>query len=512
MADESTSSIAPDKVEAPTVKDVVGISGVDRPSPEIHPPVYAFLAVALALAAYVLMVWNLNLVMDDLFITLRYAKNLADGHGLVFNIGERVEGYTCFLWVVILAGLARLGVDIESASRALSAAAGALILPLAYASARRLKVSPWIALTAPAMLAAMPAYACWASSGMEALPVACLLAVALWLYVGDHSSLIVPAVLALAIMTRPDAAVIAAVIGAERFFYWRGRAEFWRWTGVFLMVFGPYYVWRCSYYGYPLPNTFYAKVGTTCDQLERGFAYLRDFSKEGGAPVVGSALIGAVLARTRTVVTLLIAGALFCAYVVAVGGDAFGLARFFAPVLPLFAVLAAVGFERLLGGSRWSRVAGAVVAATALIAFACDAWRDLPAAHARGAEYTALVNYQKMVAGWLRNNLRPGEAVATCGIEVVGYYGNVRVIDMLGLVDAHIAHREVAGFGSGLPGHEKYDSDYVLDQRPAYILIPSPSTPLRLSLNAVTDMWKNPRFQNEYVPTRFGFRRRQDLR
>ena len=49
-------------------------------------------------------------VCDDAFIAFRYARNLADGHGLVFNRGERVEGFTDFLWVLELAGLWRLGV------------------------------------------------------------------------------------------------------------------------------------------------------------------------------------------------------------------------------------------------------------------------------------------------------------------------------------------------------------------------------------------------------------------
>src|SRR4051794_37248022 len=41
--------------------------------------------------------------IDDAYISFRYAENLASGHGLVYNLGERVEGYTNFLWVVLLA-------------------------------------------------------------------------------------------------------------------------------------------------------------------------------------------------------------------------------------------------------------------------------------------------------------------------------------------------------------------------------------------------------------------------
>jgi hypothetical protein len=47
-------------------------------------------------------------LIDDSFITLRYARNFARGDGLVFNAGERVEGYTCFLWAWLLGSLLKL--------------------------------------------------------------------------------------------------------------------------------------------------------------------------------------------------------------------------------------------------------------------------------------------------------------------------------------------------------------------------------------------------------------------
>ena len=51
-------------------------------------------------------------VVDDAYITLRYARHLADGAGAVWNAGERVEGYTSFLAVVLIASLHRLGLDL----------------------------------------------------------------------------------------------------------------------------------------------------------------------------------------------------------------------------------------------------------------------------------------------------------------------------------------------------------------------------------------------------------------
>lgn len=82
-------------------------------------------ALALAVAAGIAWALSLDYLSDDTFISFRYARNLARGDGLVFNPSERVEGYTNFLEVVVLAGLYRLGADLVRAGRSLSLASGA---------------------------------------------------------------------------------------------------------------------------------------------------------------------------------------------------------------------------------------------------------------------------------------------------------------------------------------------------------------------------------------------------
>jgi hypothetical protein len=59
------------------------------------------LGVAIACVLFMGFIFSLDLI-DDSYISLRFARNFAQGAGLVFNIGERVEGYTCFLWVWLL--------------------------------------------------------------------------------------------------------------------------------------------------------------------------------------------------------------------------------------------------------------------------------------------------------------------------------------------------------------------------------------------------------------------------
>ena len=79
-----------------------------RPAPPTTGPRPVAGLVFAAIAA-ALVVWRASTLtalfwaQDDAYISFRFARNLVRGHGLVFNVGERVEGYTNFLWTVISA-------------------------------------------------------------------------------------------------------------------------------------------------------------------------------------------------------------------------------------------------------------------------------------------------------------------------------------------------------------------------------------------------------------------------
>ena len=92
-------------------------------------PAWVWFGLALAVFAVhnaTIQPWTL----DDAFITFRYAENLAAGHGPVYNLGERVEGYTTFSWMALLAGARVLGFDVLLASKVLGALVSMGILAL----------------------------------------------------------------------------------------------------------------------------------------------------------------------------------------------------------------------------------------------------------------------------------------------------------------------------------------------------------------------------------------------
>ncbi len=196
-------------------------------------------------------------------------------------------------------------------------------------------------------------------------------------------------------------------------------------------------------------------------------------------------------------------------YVAAVGGDVFGLHRFVVPVMPIWAALAASGLDSVwnIGGIRPRLILRlGLVAITVFFAIGC--YRDFVLAQSWGAAERRMVEWQSNQAAFLRKECNRNESIATIGIGVLGYATDLRIIDMLGLVDTHIAHRKIEHFGSGLPGHEKFDSEYVLDQAPRFIMIPGPPGSAWTRVNAVIDMWNNPRFLAEYEWIGRGFRRK----
>src|SRR5215471_13513339 len=103
---------------------------------------------ALATAGYLIACYQLQRVIaDDAYISFRFARNLAEGYGLVWNIGgEPVEGYTDPLWVFLLSGVCRLGFDIEKIYPwlAIGATLGTIVLILNLVQPKAGRVHPWV--------------------------------------------------------------------------------------------------------------------------------------------------------------------------------------------------------------------------------------------------------------------------------------------------------------------------------------------------------------------------------
>lgn len=447
-----------------------------------------FLVGLVLLVAHNLRFWPWTL--DDAFITFRYAENLAEGLGPVFNPGERVEGYTNFLWMILLSGAHALGADTLTAAKALGALLTLASTALLCVGDRIVPAMPRKTALAAALLSATsPLVTRWSLSGMEVSLLLLLLLSAVLLHLRDREqprlggAVALGVLCALASMTRPDAGLLFAALGLDRLWQVLRRAGREAEGGaqrrgalagmlafglVFVAVYGAYFGWRWSYYGWLLPNTFYVKVGSSLDQAVRGLYYTGKFLYVSWALGLAAPLM-LLVPRLRPAPGsgLWMLAGLICAhtaYVISVGGDVMYGYRFFAAYIPLMAlVLAGIWAAQPVGG-RLQR--GILPVALALNL----GWMAI----SEQLNYTGLVGrFGTRIGLWLREVAPPDALLAVNVAGTLPYYSRLPTIDTLGLNDEHIAHREIATMGQGWAGHEKGDGAYVLSRAPDYVVFSS---------------------------------------
>jgi hypothetical protein len=428
------------------------------------------LLLALLCAAAAFMAYMAVYQVDDVFIVYRYARNLAAGHGFVFNAGERVEGVTCFLWTLLLAFVAAVGLPLPAVTPVLTALCGLVTLGLLARAHAEVEARTQLAprdLLAPALLATSPGFVYWSSGSLETVPFALLLTLA----AREHARARQRPELALrsawwlgaATLVRPETPLIAFALALELLTRGGGlRAGFaaaTRWLLPIAACLVPFALFRRAYFGDFLPNTYYAKTGAPLSTLiADGLTYSGRFAASlapsfdafGGSWLqwLGWLLLLFLLAYGLTRRPLrayaVVALALGCA-VVLEGGDWMVLFRFWVPALPALALIAAHALLRL-AAKRHGLILAAVLALAcagngiALAVFGRNDGRGL-AAHGEGYRLAHV-----KVGEYLRDHGAPGDAVALMDIGMIGWYApQLNVIDITGLTDRAIA-RAPGGF------------------------------------------------------------------
>jgi len=410
-------------------------------------------------------------IPDDTFITLRYARNAVRGEGLVWNAGERVEGYTNFLWLLIVAAAGKIGAPMPGAARAMSLFFSLATLVLSgFAAARprgssageTVRPGPLAIMLAPLLLAAAPPFLVWSASGTEMPLLAFLLLAGFLLVERGGRPAAAFAVFALAALTRPEGALFYAVAFAALLVRRPDRrAVLLAGAGVAAILLAPHAVWKWRYYHALLPNTFYAKTGPPALMLSNGARYLvRFFVAHGYLFPVGLLLLRSA-GRTRRELAFPAAliGSSWLAVLV-LGGDWMPHFRLLLPTLPIAVVLVSRGVPAAIRGSR------AALAAAVLILLAM-----LPGAAGHDhfiAERVTVTAFTRLGAR-LADILPPGTTIGCGSTGAIGYYTDLPVLDILGLTDRWIARRG-AVVGTQ-PGHLKTDGAYVVEKRPDLLLL-----------------------------------------
>lgn len=311
----------------------------------------ARLLLILLLGLFAIVLARTAWVSDDAYISFRSADNLVHGHGLRWNVAERVQAFTNPLWTLTFAALYAVTRNAFAVAIGLS-----LVLSLAVAGlvALRWVKDPRAAGAAVALLLSSRAFVDYSSSGLEN-PLVHLLLV-LFFLAGrveppSRRLLLQSLVTGLAAFNRLDSIVI--LLPALAWSWWSTPR---RLAGLLRVVAGftPFLLWEAFatwYFGSPVPNTAFAKLSTGIPAGEltaQGLRYVANsFATDPLTPLaIASGLAAGLVVRTPARLAAVAGIVLHLAYTVKVGGD-FMSGRFFAsPFLLAVMLLAATPLPR----------------------------------------------------------------------------------------------------------------------------------------------------------------------
>ncbi|MCU1266540.1 MAG: hypothetical protein JWM21_2858 [Acidobacteria bacterium] len=502
------------------------------------------LILVLVFLGLAVLAWSNRFIQDDAFISLRYADNLVHGQGLVWNAIDRVEGYTNFLWTIILSVPLYLKLDPVKFAFVLGLCLFELSLYFTYRLANTLLQSRNLALLAVIFLGANHSFSSYATSGMETQLQTCLFLACTLLLVEsvrpalaggflqldarasqtrpltqmvktepvaqDNWStarlLLLSVLLSLAVLTRLDSLLLVFVVLAVVLFsIFRRRQSSTRksvqtislLTPLTLIV-GAWLIWKLRFYGSLLPNTFYVRVASL-NSLKRGAIYVYLFFQSYWLvlfPFLFSIFGKRLYKHNRGWLMLLLLTVLWLLYVVAVGGD-FMEFRFIVPVLPfIFIQIVGLTFVSIRRVNLQVVLVLLVLAGSLhhVLTFTNPSLRYYDIESTKGL--SDLLTQDR--TDWSGIGRVLGESfaydanvsIATTAGGAIPFYSHLKAIDILGLNDVWVArHGEII---ASKPGHQRRATLNYLLERKVNLLIGHPQmVPLDSDLRdvALTDYY-----------------------
>lgn len=437
-------------------------------------------------------------LFDDAMISMRYARNLADGYGLVWNPGEKpVEGYTNPLWVVYMALFHLLPIPASKISVAIQIS-GAVFLITNLHFIKRItllltknKAAPYLATILTAFY--MPLNN-WGLQGMEVSLLSPIISAGILLVIknlkGGKFSPWPYAILGFGTLVRIDVAVpYLAVLCLLVILDPNNRRLHLSWGISLLVLFiGGQTLVRYFYYGNPLPNTYYLKMGDfpLSTRIKRGVYVLILLIRQMNWVLVLLPFTILFYRRDQIILILFLVILGQIAYSVYVGGDAWehrgGSNRYIALAMPLFFILFvyATGkfFESIesMNGVRSNNLFrfGINAGFYAFVILSMINFNFLT--NTRALERWLLIRQPNFIEAnkeyiQISNNLlkftTPEARIAVVTAGAIPYFTGRPSIDLLGKNDPVIAHQEnhlPANIADICPGHMKWDYDYTIGQ------------------------------------------------
>lgn len=438
---------------------------------------------ALAIGIFARLLWgDWRYAADDAFITFRYSANLGAGHGPTYNPGlQPVEGYTTFLWMLIMTIPHLLSVDVVLFAKLVGVLSTLAYMAVTFMLVHHLvgflddEQRLFISSSAVLMLCTLPATSIHAVSGMETSFFTLWMITFLYLTIiyTDHPTKLGAAKMAVAALlmglTRPEGNLVALVGSVITLLVIPQQHKGAFVAAIVLAYLLPgaiYFGWRACYYGHLLPLPFYVKVSSQA--FLPGFAELREFIFYMALRIGVFIIIGLRCLNMRQLAATLSAGILvaFYSFISPVMGFSW---RFYFPAVPYFFSIAAAGVAALgmFIQSHKNRVGrnlqGAFYCVTILIisfAFLTGAFDRLRGV-SQDNSLEAHIALGRRLATY--ESLGASPLLATEEAGAIPYYSGWRTLDIWGLNDDRIALSEV------------YPLDYIVSSRPDLIVLVSQS-------------------------------------
>jgi arabinofuranosyltransferase len=450
----------------------------------------------LAVSVLIILAWLNRFVLDDAFIAYRYSYHFVHGHGLVWNVGEVLEGYTSFLWTILMSIPLFFNIDPVPFSFVLGIIFFTGSIIFTYKISLLLFHSRNIGLLTIILLGTNYTFNAFATSGLETQLQACLFISSVYILLANmdkeewakRTLVLLSFLMGVAMLTRPDTVILCIVIIAVVVFrlLQERTAKPQILLKSFLLVLplsiivGAWLGWKLTYYGDLLPNTYYVKVASATSVM-RGMHYLYLFFFSYWLfpfLILGIISIKELLKkRDHSIVILLVLIVLWFLYVVRVGGD-FMEFRFMVPVLP-FLLLVFVWMNLRIIQQRKIRIFFILLVLLGSLHHALSFGRitNREGIESKRQLYSHIKNDDKnwdQIGRTLGKifDVEPSITIATSACGALPYYSRLRTIDTHGINDKWVAkHGDIVG---NRPGHQRLAPFSYILERQVNILVGHP--------------------------------------
>jgi len=461
-------------------------------------------------------------VNDDAGITFTYAKNLADGHGLVLNPGgERVEAYSNPLWVFILSFFHLIGLFdpvITTKVLLIVFTLGSLFLVVKLSRELFGSKSSLLHLLAPLLLSANVSFVVWSVSGLESGFYVFLILLALYLYLRemqDTSRVTLSGLVFFMIaITRPEGMIYFGVALVHKLFIVVSNSKITKkdlfWVLSFALPFLAYHIWHYNYFAYLFPNTYYAKgasgnvfskLRSLMFELKGGWGYVIGAVRDYNLAIVLTSVsfFVAIYFKKRftsiVLVFLFIGASVF--YPIYVGSDWMMQYRIMFPFYPLAYLLVTGGVLALtksylsgLSGNSQAKKASRLIAVFVTIGvlffliYPNLSFAEKAKNHPT-VPFSNVARHGEKFRDWAEKASLENPTWLQPDIGGASYKTDIQIIDLAKLADVHLAHWNY---------REDFFRDYIFEERKPTFVHTHCIWSHRSNVN------EYPEFRRDYIP------------